>query len=188
MLEPDVPIHPVDRVRARQGQGEEEGARDRLVRRLLLLERLPLQPSAGGWVGGWVTLPTSFGRAYLPSPPCIIFSLFFLQPLAVRLLSNIKHGGQTARYVCRGKIAACLARASRFSFAGHFQAPRTFNDEVGVSRPPVWCVVFCVVLLFVTEARPSPHGYLSVRSSPHGVACRLPLTHMCILFVRVAIP
>lgn len=45
--EPDIPVHPVDRVRARQGQGEEEGARARVVRRLLLLERLPLQPSAG---------------------------------------------------------------------------------------------------------------------------------------------
>lgn len=44
---PDVPIRPVHRVRARQGQGEEAGARAGLIRGLLLLERLPLQPSAG---------------------------------------------------------------------------------------------------------------------------------------------
>lgn len=44
---PDVPVRPVHRVRARQGQGEEEGARARLIRDLLLLERLPLQPPAG---------------------------------------------------------------------------------------------------------------------------------------------
>lgn len=47
VLKPDVPLRPVHRVRARQGQGKEEGARAGLLRGLLLLERLPLQPPAG---------------------------------------------------------------------------------------------------------------------------------------------
>ncbi len=47
MLEPDVPVRPVDRLRAGQGPGEEESTRARVVLGVLLLERLPLQPSAG---------------------------------------------------------------------------------------------------------------------------------------------
>lgn len=45
--EPDVPVRPVDRVRALQGEGPEEGLRAGLLPRVLQLERLPLQPPAG---------------------------------------------------------------------------------------------------------------------------------------------
>ena len=48
MREPHVPVLAVDLVRADQETGESQGARARCVHRLLLLERLPVRPSAGG--------------------------------------------------------------------------------------------------------------------------------------------
>ena len=48
MREPVVLVRPVDRVRLDEEEGEEQSARAGLFRRVLLLERLSLQPSAGG--------------------------------------------------------------------------------------------------------------------------------------------
>lgn len=48
MREPVIPVRPVDLVRPDKEEGEEQGARAGLLRGVLLLERLPLQSSAGG--------------------------------------------------------------------------------------------------------------------------------------------
>lgn len=77
--EPDLFIRAVDRVRARQGAGQEEGARARLVRNLLLLERLPLQPPAGEGPnrleydsrrGGWGGVENVYRYPAVTTPVC----------------------------------------------------------------------------------------------------------------------
>ncbi|CAM9166192.1 unnamed protein product, partial [Ectocarpus sp. 12 AP-2014] len=66
--EPNLPVRPVHRVRSRQGQGQEEGARAALVRCLLLLERLPLQPLGGCLATGFLLLGIPRGVRYPARP------------------------------------------------------------------------------------------------------------------------